>query len=181
MKYMKKLLLVFPIVLLMLAARGKKEPPVSKTIKGVWTIEEMEVGIGENKRTTVPQAFMMFIMDKYYCAIRDFSPEPRPAMTFQPGSEKDFRASIGNFMADAGTYEYDGTDLVVYHQVGMIPNMTGGGSTMTFGCQLEGNDTLILTPQYDKMFIPGMEIAPSEDGKMSYGDMATRYQFKRLE
>ena len=29
------------------------------TIKGIWTIEEMDVGIGENRRTTVPQAFML--------------------------------------------------------------------------------------------------------------------------
>ncbi len=181
MKYIKELLLAVPVVLLTFAASGKKEIPVSKTIKGVWTIEKMDVGIGENKRTTVPQSFMMFIMDKHYSAIRDFSSQPRPAMTFPSESAEDFRASIVNFMADAGTYEYDGTELVLYHQVAMIPNMAGGGSTMTFGCHLEGDDTLILTPQYDKMVIPGMNLAPSKDGKMTYGDVATRYQFRRLE
>jgi len=141
----------------------------------------MDVGIGENRRTTVPQAFMMFIGDKYYNAIRDFSPSPRKAMTGQSASGEDFRASLGSFMADAGTYAYDGTYLVVHHQVAMIPNMMGGGSSMTFGCHMEGNNTLILTPQYDKMVVPGMKMAPSPDGKMGYGDMAVRYKFKRLE
>jgi hypothetical protein len=155
-----------------------KDPVPS--IKGVWTIEQMDVGIGENKRTTVPQAFMLFIMDKHYSAIRDFSPEPRKPWTGQASSGEDFRASIGSFMADAGTYEYDGTNLVVHHQVAMIPNMRDG-SSMTFGCHLEGNNTLILTPQYDKMVTPGLKMAPSKDGKMSYGDMAVRYKFKRLE
>jgi hypothetical protein len=72
------------------------------------------------------------------------------------------------------------TNLVVHHQVAMIPNLMHGGS-MTFGCKLEDNNTLILTPQYDKMVVPGMNFAPSKDGKMGYGDMAVRYVFKRLE
>jgi hypothetical protein len=151
------------------------------TIKGIWTIESMDVGIGENKRATVPQAFMLFIGDKYYSAIRDFSPEPRKVSAGQGPSGQDSRAFLGSFMADAGTYEYNGSTLVVHHKVGMIPSMMDHGSSMTFGCQMEGNNTLILTPQYDKMVIPGMKIAPSPDGKMSYGDMAVRYKFKRLE
>ncbi|MBN1568905.1 MAG: hypothetical protein JXA73_13735 [Acidobacteria bacterium] len=151
------------------------------SIKGIWTIESMEVGIGENKKTTVPQAFMMFIGNKYYSAIRDFSAEPRKVSTGQGAPGQDSRAYLGSFMADAGTYEYNGSTLVVHHKVGMIPSMMDQGSSMTFGCQMEGNNTLILTPQYDKMVLPGMKIAPSPDGKMSYGDMAVRYKFKRLE
>jgi hypothetical protein len=148
------------------------------TIKGVWTIENMEVGIGENRRTTVPQAFMLFIMEKHYSAIRDFSPEPRQDWKGQSGTQS--AASMGSFMADAGTYEYDGTNLVVHHQVAMIPNLMHGGS-MTFGCKLEGDNTLVLTPQYEKMVVPGMNMAPPKDGKVGYGDMAVRYVFKRLE
>jgi hypothetical protein len=151
------------------------------TIKGIWTIEEMDVGIGENRKTTVPQAFMLFIGDKYYSAIRDFSPEPRKPQTGQGASGQDSRASLGSFMADAGTYEYDGSTFVVHHKAGMMPIMMNHGSSMTFGCQMEGNNTLILTPQYDKMVMPGMKVGPSPDGKMGYGDMAVRYKFKRLE
>ena len=72
------------------------------------------------------------------------------------------------------------SDLVVHHQVAMIPNLMHGGSMM-FGCKLEGNNTLVLTPQYDKMVVPGMNMAPPKDGKVGYGDMAVRYVFKRLE
>ncbi len=150
------------------------------TIQGIWTIEEMDVGIGENRRTTVPQAFMIFIGEKYYSAIRDFSQEPRP--DWGPGAPEGGSApSVSGFMADAGTYEYDGSTFVVHHQVAMIPNMMRGGSSMTFTCEMEGDDTLILSPQYDKMVMPGMQMAPSPEGKMAYGDMAVRYRFKRLE
>jgi hypothetical protein len=153
----------------------------SPTIKGIWTIEDMDVGIGENRRTTVPQAFMLFIGNKYYSAIRDFSPEPRKVTTGPNASSQGSRASAGNFMADAGTYEYDGSTFIVHHMVGMMPSMMNQGSSMTFGCQMQGNDTLLLTPQYDKMVMPGTNIAPSPDGKMGYGDMAVLYRFKRLE
>jgi len=140
------------------------------SIKGVWTIESMDVGTGENRRTTVPKAFMIFIMDKYYSAIRDFAPKPAPG-------EENTPATQSVFMADAGTYEYDGTDLVVHHMVAAFPTL----GSMTFGCSLEDESTLILTPQYDKMVMPGMDIGPSPDGKMGYGDMAVLYRFKRLE
>jgi hypothetical protein len=52
---------------------------------------------------------------------------------------------------------------------------------MTFKCSMEGDNILILEPQYDKMVMPGMDIGPSPDGKMGYGDMAVKYRFKRLE
>jgi hypothetical protein len=163
------------------AAPGATAENTAPAIKGIWTIEAMDVGIGENRRTTVPQAFMLFIGDKYYSAIRDFSPEPRKISTGEGSSGQDSRAFLGSFMADAGTYEYNGSTFVVHHKVGMIPSMMDHGSSMTFGCQMEGNNTLILSPQYDKMVMPGMKIAPSPDGKMGYGDMAVRYKFKRLE
>ncbi|MBN2062735.1 MAG: hypothetical protein JW882_20200 [Deltaproteobacteria bacterium] len=153
------------------AASPTNQGATATAIKGIWTIEEMDVGIGENKRTTVPPAFMIFIGEKYYSAIRDFSDPPR----------KDMSSGTGAFMADAGTYEYDGSTFVVHHQVAMIANMMQGGSSMTFGCHMEGPNTLILTPQYDKMVIPGMQIKPSPDGKMGYGDMAVLYKFRRLE
>jgi len=54
--------------------------------------------------------------------------------------------------------------------------------SMTFKCSMEGDNILILEPQYDKMKMPGMEgIKPTADGKMGYGDMAVKYRFKRLE
>lgn len=142
-----------------------------KKIQGVWTLESMDVGVGENRRTREDAQFMMFIMEKYYSAIRDFTPKPAPGEEGSP-------APARSFMADAGTYEFDGTDLVVHHMIAMFPVL----GSMTFGCSMEGDNTLILEPQYDKMVMPGMEnIKPSSDGKMGYGDMAVRYVFKRLE
>jgi hypothetical protein len=142
-----------------------------KKIQGVWTLEYMDVGIGQNKRTRDDAQFMMYIMEKHYSAIRDFTPKPAPGEEGSPASPR-------SFMADAGTYEFDGTDLVVHHMIAAFPVL----GSMTFRCSMEGDNTLILEPQYDKMVMPGMEnIKPSPDGKMGYGDMAVRYVFKRLE
>ena len=135
-------------------------------VQGVWKIESMDVGMGERARTEVPKAFMMFFGEQHYSAIRDFTKEP------EPGAETPDRS----FMADAGTYEIEGKDLVVHHQVAGFPVL----GSMTFGWSLEDDDTLILTPQYDKMVLPGIDLKP-KDGKMGYGDVATRYVFKRLE
>ena len=140
-------------------------------IQGVWTIESMDVGLGPNKRTRVPRAFMFFITQNHYAAIRDLS-EPSP-------SEGDGAAIQAEraFMADAGTWEFNGSDLVVHHQVAGFPVL----GSMTFGCSMDDADTLVLTPQYDKMVMPGLDLKPTEDGKMGYGDLATRYVFRRLE
>ncbi len=150
-------------------ASGEKAKP---SIKGVWTITEMDIGSGDTKDTTTPKAFMLYIMDRHYSSIRDLS--QKEGSTSSGGAY----GSTRSFMADAGTYEYDGSTLVVHHLVSM---MGGGGASMTFGCRMEGNDTLILTPQYDKLVMPGMDAAPSAKGNMSGSGMAVSYKFKRLE
>ena len=126
----------------------------------------MDVGMGENSRTTVPRAFMFFITKGHYSAIRDFT-EPQGEADSPPDRK---------FMADAGTYEFDGSELVVHHKVAGFPVL----GSMTFGVAMDDEDTLILTPQYDKMVMPGIDLKP-KDGKMGYGDVATRYVFRRLE
>lgn len=138
-----------------------------RNIEGVWSIESMDVGLGDASRTTKPEAFLFFFAKKHYSAIRDLA-------TAEGGTDGEPARS---FMADAGTYEFNGDDLVVKHMVAGFPVL----GSMTFGCRMEDGDTLVLTPQYDKMVMPGLDIKPTEDGKMGYGDVATRYVFKRLE
>ena len=165
------LLIVFSFSTVHSGESEKTSKTALKKIQGIWTIVNMDTGIGKNQKTRVPPAFMLFIGKNYYSAIRDFSDPPR----------KDISSGTSGFMADAGTYEYDGSELVVHHKVAMLANMMQKGSSMTFKCHMEGNNTLILEPQYDKMVIPGLNIKPSPDGKMGYGDMAVKYVFKRLE
>lgn len=146
------------------------ERDINKKIQGVWTIVSMDVGTGKDKRTVVPKAFMMFITEKHYSAIRD--------LAVKPGHGRQTAYGYGrSFMADAGTYEFNGNDLVVHHMAAMFPVL----GSMTFGCEMEGDDTLILTPQYDKMEMPGMNYKFSSNGNSGFGDMAVRYVFKRLE
>jgi hypothetical protein len=168
---MKRFFLILYLILMLphFAASGGKAKP---SIKGVWTIVEMDLGSDDKKETTVPKAFMLFIMDKHYSSIRDLSQQSGSA------SSGGAYGTSRSFNADAGTYEYDGSTLVVHH---MTSAMGGGGASMTFGCKMEGNDILILSPQYDKLVMPGMSSAPSSKGPMSGSSMAVRYKFKRLE
>ena len=172
---MKRLLiLLFLLVAFSFSTTGAGEPKKmikadAKKIQGVWSLDNMDVGIGENRRNRDDAQFMIFIMKKHYSAIRDFTPKQETGET--PPANR-------SFMADAGTYEFTGTELIVHHKIAAFPFL----GSMTFKCSMEDNDTLILEPQYDKMVIPGMEgFKPSEDGKMGYGDMAVKYVFKRLE
>ena len=142
----------------------------AKKIQGVWSLKNMDVGVGENKKTRDDAQFMMYIMKKHYSAIRDFTPKQAPGETAPPANR--------SFMADAGTYEFTGTEMIVHHKIAAFSFL----GSMTFKCYMEDDNTLILEPQYDKMVMPGMEnIKPSADGKMGYGDMAVKYVFKRLE
>ena len=151
------------------AGGAEKMKATAKKIQGVWSLKNMDVGIGENKRNRDDAQFMIYIMKKHYSAIRDFTPKTAPGE--QPPANR-------SFMADAGTYEFNGKELVVHHKLAAFPGL----GSMTFKCYMEDDDTLILEPQYDKMIMPGMEnIKPSADGKMGYGDMAVKYVFKRLE
>ncbi len=157
--------LVIAVLLLTACYAEPAEPtPVdAKKIRGVWSIETMDTGTVENRKTIVPKAFMIFITEKHYSAIRDLA-------------EKSSTAN--SKAADAGTYEFDGKELVVHHMASAFPVL----GSMTFKCSMEGDNILILEPQYAKMKMPGMEgIKPSADGKMGYGDMAVKYRFKRLE
>lgn len=132
-------------------------------IQGVWSIETMDTGTIENRKTIVPKTFMILITKKHYSAIRDLAERS---------------SSTNSKAADAGTYEFNGRELVVRHMASAFPVL----GSMTFKCSMEGDNILILEPQYDKMRMPGMEgIKPTADGKMGYGDMAVKYRFKRLE
>jgi hypothetical protein len=170
MKYTSfSLCIVIAVLLLTLCYAGPEASTGSdaKKIQGVWSIETMDTGNAENRKTVVPNGFMIFIMEKHYSAIRDLGQK----------TASDASSSSSSKMADAGTYEFDGKEMVVHHKIAMFPAL----GSMTFKCSMEGNDILILEPQYDKMVMPGMSVGPSPSGKMGYGDMAVKYRFKRLE
>jgi hypothetical protein len=164
------LLIVFSFLTVQAGEPNRVIKADAKKIQGVWSLKCMDVGIGENRHTRDDAQFMFYIMKKHYSAIRDFTPKPAPGETAPPANR--------SFMADAGTYDFTGDELIVHHKIAAFPVL----GSMTFKCYMEDDNTLILEPQYDKMVMPGMEkIKPSADGKMGYGDMAVKYVFQRLE
>ena len=169
-KYLLLLCLIITLPFSAAVTAGSEEAnkEIGKKIQGVWTLEYMNVGA--DKRTRTDAQFMMYIMKKHYSAIRDFTPKPASGESGPPPNR--------SFAADAGTYEFNGDELVVHHKLSAFPAL----GSMTFKCSMEGDNTLILEPQYHKMVMPGMEnIKPSPKGEMGYGDMAVRYVFKRIE
>jgi hypothetical protein len=85
----------------------------------------MDVGTGENRRTRDDVEFMMYIMGKNYSAIRDF--------TSGEADGKMLALADRDFAADAGTYEFDGKDLIVQHKISSFPVL----GSMTFTCTME--------------------------------------------
>ncbi len=142
---------------------------INEKIQGAWSLQSMDVGNVENRRTREDAEFMIYILEENYSCIRDF--------TEGSADGKMLSLTDRDFAADAGTYVFDGKDFVVQHKISTFPVLGG----MTFTCSMEDDSTLILEPQYDKMVLPGLDIKPSEDGQMGYGDMAVKYVFKRME
>jgi hypothetical protein len=166
MKSLFSLCIVIAVLFLTAGYAGSEAPAAvdAKKIRGAWSIETMDTGTAESRKTgIVPKAFMIFIMEKHYSAIRDLA-------------EKS--SSSNSKAADAGTYTFDGKEMVVHHLASGFPSL----GEMTFKVSMEGDDILILEPQYDKMKMGGgVSMGPSPSGKMGYGDMAVKYRFKRLE
>lgn len=164
------------------AERSALAEDAKPSLKGAWKIERNEIINGSEKQTFVPQAFFLFFTEHYYSSIRDFTPVSLPASKDSPSAGGETGGLPRGFNADSGPYEFDGSTLTVHHTVSMM----GPGASMTFGCELKG-DTLILSPQFDKLVMPATAKAPSgksEPGampKMPSGNMKVRYMFKRLE
>src|SRR5690554_2147106 len=93
---------------------------LSKKIQGAWSLQSMDVGTGEKRRTRDDTEFMMYIMEKSYSAIRDFTPGDSDG--------KILSLADRDFAADAGTYELDGKDLIVSHKISSFPVL----GSMTF-------------------------------------------------
>jgi hypothetical protein len=165
------------------AEHGAVAGDAKPSLKGAWKIERNEIINGSEKQTFVPTAFFLFFTEHYYSSIRDFTPVSSSASKSAPSSGKETGGLPSGFNADSGTYEFNGSTLTVHHTVSMM----GPGASMTFGCELKG-DTLILSPQFDKLVMPGTAKTPSAKSepagaiaKMPGGSTQVHYVFKRLE
>jgi hypothetical protein len=148
------------------------EEDTGPTIQGVWEIVEIETVGGPDEGITVPQATLVIITEQYYSSVRDTAAEPRPLWESDSPSEKEMLSAANGFNADSGTYEFDGSTLVIRPSVATMPNYMAGGS-VSFDCQLEA-DSLTLIWRPDSSIIPGTELAPVESTE-------THYRMKRLE
>lgn len=67
------MLAVFVVVIGVVVLFFLQNNNINKKIQGAWSLQSMDVGTGENRRTRDDAEFMMYIMEKNYSAIRDFT------------------------------------------------------------------------------------------------------------
>ena len=163
------------LLLLFGCAQGPEvamEEETGPSIQGVWKIEGVETVGGPDEGTLIPQAALVIFTKQYYSSVRDTAAEPRTPWKSDSPSDEEILAASNGFNADSGTYEFDGTTLVIYPSVANMPNYMSGGK-VSFDCQLEADDlTLIWRP--GSSVIPNTELTPVESTE-------TRYKMRRLE
>jgi len=178
MKHNSLYLCIITALLLLVACGPATEPEatleedIGPTVEGVWEIEEVATVGGPDEGTLIPQAALVIFTEQYYSSVRDTAAEPRPLWASDSPSEMEIIATSNGFGADSGTYEFDGSTLVIYPSVANMPNYMFGGS-VSWDCQLEG-DTLTLIGRPGSSVIPETELTPVESTE-------ERYILRRLE
>ena len=110
------------------------------SLKGAWRV--VEVTGTDGKVNAKPEPGLYIFTDRHYSIMR--VTQPRAAMPEKP-TETDQLAAFVPFVANAGTYEIKGMQLMTRPLVAKNPNvMTGKGGA--FDVKMEGaNTALIIT------------------------------------
>jgi hypothetical protein len=107
---------------------------------GVWRAAGRE-GMGGQLLTNIPPAMRMFTA-KHYSWIA--SPSERPMVPFDKATDAQ-KADLWNFVAEMGTYEMKGSNVVTHVMVGRDPGRTTSSYSEEFTFKIEGNRLLLRT------------------------------------
>ncbi len=133
-------------------------PEPEPTIEGAWTLEEITTVGGPNEGTvTDPQPSLWVFAGAHYSEMYVI-PESEARALFEqaPQSDAEIRGAYDTFIANSGSYELQGSTLVMRPMVAKHPNFMQGGS-QSYDYRLEG-DTLWLTDVPGMITIPGVEL-----------------------
>ena len=107
---------------------------------GVWRAAGRE-GAGGMMLTNIPPAMRMFTA-KHYSWIA--SPIERPSVLFDKATDAQ-KTDLWNFVAETGTYEIKGANVVTLVMAGRDPGRTTSAYSEEFTFKIEGNRLLLRT------------------------------------
>jgi hypothetical protein len=114
--------------------------PTTIALVGVWRATARE-GAGGQLLTNIPPAIRMFTA-KHYSWIA--SPMERPMVPFDKATDEQ-KTALWNFVAEIGTYEIKGSNVVTLVMVGRDPGRTTSAYSEELTFKVEGNRLLVRT------------------------------------
>jgi len=122
----------------------------SPSIEGVWRVVEVKTtGPGARTITNV-QPNLSVMTRKHYSHMEIHADGVRPSLIDpSKASADELRQAWGPFVAEAGSYETSGGNLVTHPIIAKNPSGMGQGVFTSYGYRIVG-DTLWLTPQRDQ-------------------------------
>jgi hypothetical protein len=124
------------------AAPAAAEP--NAAVQGVWrTLEVVVPGAG---RTFKPDATLAIFHGRHYSRVEVHAEQPRPVLGNPADASADqLRAVWGPFVAEAGTFDVSGRDVITMHAtVAKNPAAMRDGASSVYTYRRQG-DTLTLT------------------------------------
>jgi hypothetical protein len=131
---------------------GQQRPASRSGIEGVWrAIEVTTTGPNATTRKDLQPNLSIFTA-KHYSQMAVVSDKPRPEMKFgeaASASAEQLRAVWGPFIANAGTYEVKGDEIILKALVAKMPATMAPGNGLTVSFNLDGN-TLTTTTKSNR-------------------------------
>lgn len=119
------------------------------SIQGVWQTVEVTIA-GASPRTitvTEPKQYVTIITAKHYSRTEVQAETPRPALAdVAKATADELRAVWGPVIAEAGSYEMNGTVVTMHPQASKSPAAMAAGAFIVSNIRLEG-DTLWIAQQ----------------------------------
>lgn len=133
------------------AAIGGWKAMRAPSIEGVWRTAAVTIGGPGGRTITQVQPNLDIITAKHYSRVEIHAEGPRPTLSDpMKATAEELRQAWGPVVAEAGSYETSGGNVLTTHPVvSKNPAAMGDGAFTVNGYRLSG-DTLWLTPQRDQ-------------------------------
>lgn len=109
-------------------------------LQGVWQATELITADASSITIGKAQLGLYIFTSRHYSMTRAVSTEPRPQLAraaLASASAAELRATLLEFIGEAGEYELSGSVLTVHRVSALIP--TNVGTTATFSWHIDGN------------------------------------------
>ena len=140
---MRILMIAFVVVVLATSAsifaQGK--------IEGVWKVTEVTTTGTEGKTRSAPQPSMYVLTKKHYSIIAVTSDSPRAEIAdINKLTAEELRSTfVSSFVANAGTYEFQGGKLTMHPMIAKSPNVMKSGTWTKSAVKIDGSSMTMVS------------------------------------